>query len=216
MKYIRLRFISEQIKKDERVLDVGTDHGLLPIMLVQDGITNNIVASDLNKEPLNAAIENISNEKLSDIIKTELMNGIEDIEENQYDTIVIAGMGGTTISEIIKTKKHNGRFLIHSTTSLGDVRQTIQDIGFKITDEWVVFEGKVHNVIIEAKPGEMQLKEKEIFMGPSLVNKNDEQTMNYYHHLYDVFKRNAKLSGDDKLKINERGWLKEKIWNEKN
>ncbi len=214
MKYIRLKFIAEQIKKDERVLDVGTDHGLLPIILVKDGITNNIVASDLNKEPLNAAIENIESEGLTSVIKTELMNGIEGIDEDQYDTIIIAGMGGTTISEIIKAKKHNGRFIIHSTTNLIEVRETLQEIGFKITDEWVVFERKVHNVIIEAYPGEMNLNDKQKFMGPSLIGKDDKQALEYYKHLYNVFERNSELSGDGNLKIDERNWLKEKLWNE--
>ncbi len=214
MKYIRLKFIAEQIKKDERVLDVGTDHGLLPIILVKDGITSNIVASDLNQEPLNAAIENIENEGLTSVIETKLMNGIEGIEENQYDTIIIAGMGGTTISEIIRAKKHNGRFIIHSTTNLIEVRETLQEIGFKITNEWVVFEGKVHNVIIEACPGKMNLEDKQKFMGPSLINKTDDQAIKYYKHLYNVFERNSELSGDEKLKLNERKWLKEKLWNE--
>ncbi len=216
MKYIRLKFIAKQINKDERVLDVGTDHGLLPIILVKDGITKNVVASDLNKEPLNAAIENIENDGLTSVIKTELMNGIEGIDENQYDTIIIAGMGGITISEIIKSKKHNGRFIIHSTTNLIEVREALQDIGFEITNEWVVFEGKIHNVIIEAKQGKMILDDKLKFMGPMLITKNDEQTLNYYEHLYNVYERNSKLSGDEELKINERRWLKEKLWNEKN
>ncbi len=214
MKYKRLKFIAEQVNKDERVLDVGTDHGLLPIMLVTEGITNNVVASDVNKEPLNAAIENIKENDLTDVIETKIMNGIEGIEENQFDTIIIAGMGGITISEIIKAKEFDGRFLIHSTTNLEEVRKTIQEIGFEITNEWVVFEGKVHNVIIEAKKGEMKLDEKSIFMGPKLILKDDEQVINYYNHLFNVFERNSELSKNPELKINERNWLKEKLWNE--
>ncbi len=214
MKYKRLKFIAEQVDKDERVLDVGTDHGLLPIMLVKEGITNNVVASDVNKEPLNAAIENIKENDLTDVIETKIMNGIEGIEDNEFDTIIIAGMGGITISEIIKAKEFDGRFLIHSTTNLEEVRKTIQEIGFEITNEWVVFEGKVHNVIIEAKKGEMKLDDKSIFMGPKLILKNDEQVINYYEHLFNVFKRNSELSKNSELKINERNWLKEKLWNE--
>ncbi len=214
MKYIRLKFIAEQINKNEKVLDVGTDHGLLPIMLVQDNVTKDVVASDVNQEPLNAAIDNISKEGLESIIRTKLMDGIIDIEEDEFDVIVIAGMGGNTISEIIKQTKFNSRLLIHSTTSLDLVRKTIEEINFNITNEWVVFEGKVHNVIIEARPGKMNLSDKQLFMGPSLINKDNEQTINYYNHLFEVFERNSKLSGDEKLKINERNWLKEKLWNE--
>lgn len=215
MKYIRLKFIKDKINKDERVLDVGTDHGLLPIMLVEDGVTNNIVASDINQEPLNFAINNIKNNNMEDVIKTKLMDGIKGIDPNEYDTIIIAGMGGNTISKIISSNKFNGRFLIHSTTKLNDLRKKISDINFKITNEWLVYEGKVHNVIIEAIPGKQSLDEKEIFMGPILLGKDDEEVINYYKYLYNVFENNSKLSGDKNLKINERKWLKEKIWNEK-
>lgn len=214
MKYKRLMFIANQIEKDERVLDVGTDHALLPIFLVKEGITNNVVASDLNQEPLNAAKTNIEQEDLSDIIETRLMNGIDNMEDYEFDTIVIAGMGGITISEIIKSKDFNGRYIIHSTTNLEEVRQSIIDIGHIIKDEWVVFEGKVHNVIIETEQGNETLTEKDKFMGPKLIAKKDEQTLNYYDHLLNVFERNASLSKDENLKSKERNWLKEKLWNE--
>ncbi len=214
MKYKRLNFIANQIKPNERVLDVGTDHALLPIFLVKNGITKNVIASDINKDPLNAAIKNIEKEKLSNLIELKLMNGIEGIKKNQFDTIVIAGMGGHTISKIIKGNEFNGRFLIHSTTNIDDVRISLQNIGKKIINEWVIFEGKIHNIIIEAIDGKMNLSKKEIFMGPSLITKNDESIINYYNYLYNLFKKNSKLSNNKKFKIEERNWLKEKLWNE--
>ncbi len=216
MKYKRLKYISSLINKDERVLDVGTDHALLPIMLIKEGITTEVIASDINKEPLSAAINNIDREGYSDVIKTKLLDGIKGIGPNDYDVIVIAGMGGNTISEIIKQENFNGRYIIHSTTSIELVRETIMSIGHKIVNESVIYEGKVHNVIIETQPGNCVISEKELFMGPSLINKVDESIINYYEHLLSVFERNAELSNDDNLKINERNWLKEKIWNEKN
>lgn len=214
MKYKRLKFIMKLINENDRVLDVGTDHALLPIMLVNENITRSVVAADLNPEPLNAAINNIKENNLEEIINTKLMNGIEGIEENEFDTIVIAGMGGITISEIIKAKKFNGKFILHATTNLEQLRHTINEIGYLIEDEFVVFEGKVHNVIIVAKPGNEDLNERDIFMGPKLITKNDESVINYYNHLFNVFERNSKLSKDDSLRKEERKWLKEKLWNE--
>ncbi len=214
MKYKRLKFIMKLINENDRVLDVGTDHALLPIMLVNENITRSVVAADLNPEPLNAAINNIKENNLEEIINTKLMNGIEGIEENEFDTIVIAGMGGITISEIIKAKKFNGKFILHATTNLEQLRHTINEIGYLIEDEFVVFEGKVHNVIIVAKPGNEDLNERDIFMGPKLITKNDEPVINYYNHLFNVFERNSKLSKDDSLRKEERKWLKEKLWNE--
>lgn len=214
MKYKRLKFLANQINKGESVLDVGTDHGLLPIFLVQEDVTDKVVASDVNEEPLKAAEFNLKENSLEDKIELRLMNGIIDIKEDEFNTIVIAGMGGITISEIIKSKSFNGRYLIHSTTNLEEVRKSLEDISYEITNEWVVYEGKVHNVIIEAKPGIYKMDEKELFMGPKLISNDHEEVTNYYNHLYNVFERNAQLSKNDKLKINERNWLKEKLWNE--
>ncbi len=214
MKYKRLKFIASLVKDQERVLDVGTDHALLPIKLIEDGVTSTVTASDVNEEPLKIAKENIINSNLQDKIQVKLMNGIEDIGEDDFDCIIIAGMGGNTISEIIKQKNFNGRYIIHSTTNLEELRKTIYEIGHSIKEEYVVFEGKIHNVIIETIKQKGEINEKEIFMGPSLIKKDDESIMNYYKFLLDIFEQNVILSKNENLKINERKWIKEKIWNE--
>ena len=135
MKYKRLNLIVNQIKKNERVLDIGTDHGLVPIFLLKKNITNNIMASDLNEEPLNAAKLNLEKEGYLDSVELKLMNGIEHIDPNDFDTIIIAGMGGQTISKIIESKEFKGRYLIHATTNIPQVRNVLQNIDMKITNE---------------------------------------------------------------------------------
>ncbi|NQX83389.1 MAG: SAM-dependent methyltransferase [Mycoplasmataceae bacterium] len=215
MKYKRLNFIANQVRKDEKVLDIGTDHAIVPILLLENGITKNILASDINTEPLTFAKDNLKSKKMDDKVKLLLMDGIKDIEPNEYDVIIIAGMGGQTISNILKQKKFNGRYILHPTTDIVTVRKTIQKLKMKITNEWVICEGKVYNVIIEAKKGNESLTEKELFLGPILMK--EKNTNKYYQYLLDIFERNVKLSRDSNLKLKERKWLKEKLeWSEKN
>lgn len=214
MKNKRLNLIAKQIKNNEKVLDVGTDHGLLPIILLESGITKNITASDLNKEPLNQAKKNLDNKKMIDKVKLLIMDGIKDIKPNDYDVIVIAGMGGNTISKIIKQKKFEGRYLIHSTNNIETIRKTIMEINMKITNEWIIKEGKVYNIIIEAVKGPFDMNSKEIFMGPFLMKNKDSNE--YYEYLFNSFEKNAQLSKKTELRKQEREWLKEQIWNEIN
>lgn len=216
MKYKRLKLIASLIKKDERVLDVGTDHAILPILLLKDNVTNNITASDLNKEPLEAAKRNLESEGLLNKVELKLMDGIKGIHSNDFDTIVIAGMGGITISNIINEKNISSRLLIHSTTDNHIVRKALMDNGMKIDNEWIVLEGKVYNIVIEASRGKVKLSKKELFMGPKLLEKVDPETMSYFEHLLNIFERNSELSKNKELRKQEREWIKEKLWNEKN
>jgi len=62
----RLEVISSLIKKDEKILDVGTDHGLVPIFLLKNKITDKITASDINEGPLNSARKNLSKNNFLD------------------------------------------------------------------------------------------------------------------------------------------------------
>lgn len=209
----RLELISKQINKNEKVVDVGTDHALLPIILLKNNITSNIVASDINEQPLNAARENLNREGLLDKVEIIKSNGVEDIDISNVDVIVIAGMGATTINNILNQKDFNGRYIIHSTTHIDDVRKHIQDIGHTITNEWVDQEGKIYNIVIETKPGKSNLTEKELFLGPILMNKRQEAE-SYYAFLLRTLTKNVEDSGIEDLKEKERTWLKEQLWNE--
>lgn len=209
----RLELIAKQIKKDERVLDVGTDHALLPIFLIKNNITNKVSASDINDKPLEFALNNIKNEGLEGKIPLILTDGLDNINVDDFDVIVIAGMGATTIGEIITKREFAGRYLIHSTTHIPDVRRYIQEIGHTITNEWVDQEGRIYNILIETKPGKMKLTDKEFYLGPCLLGKKDE-TKSYYQFLLDTLDKNVKDSGIKDLKKQEREWLKEQLWNE--
>ncbi len=216
-KYKRLNKIASLIKKDERVLDVGTDHCYIPIFLLNNKITNSITASDINPKPLNIGEENLKNAGYSSKdVELILTNGLNDIDVEYFDTIIIAGMGGQTISNIIDKVKFNGRYIIHSTTSISLVRKTIQNIGMNIIKEHLIIEGKIYNILIEAIHGKMNLSEKELFMGPSLMKQNSDEVNEYYNFLLNTFEKNAIKSKINNLNLKERNWLKEKIWSEKN
>jgi len=209
----RLEVISSLIKKDEKILDVGTDHGLVPIFLLKNKITDKITASDINEGPLDSARKNLNKNNFLDKVELILTDGFNNLNPNDYDVIILAGMGGQTICKIIKSKKFNGRFIIHTTTSLGMVRKCISDNKMIIINEIIIKDNKIFNIIMETSVGNQKLSEKELFLGPILLKQKAKETNEYYNYLFKTFENNAKKSNDPNLYKKERDWLKEILWN---
>ena len=84
------------------VVDVGTDHAYIPIWLVKNGVCPGAVAMDINQGPILRAEENIRKFGLETKIRTKLSDGLAALEPNEADTVVIAGMGGILINQILE------------------------------------------------------------------------------------------------------------------
>jgi len=216
MAYKRLELIASLINKNEKVLDVGTDHGLVPFFLLSNKITNNIDASDIAEKPLEFAKKNLQKKGYLNDVNLILSDGLKEIDINKYDVIIIAGMGGKTISSIISQKNFNGRYIIHSTTSIDQLRKTIEKNRITIINEIIIKEGKIFNIIIETKPGETLLTDMDIFMGPSLLKKNYSYTNEYYSFLLNRIVKNSDKSNNKNFMKKERVWLEETLWKNKN
>lgn len=98
----RLNWILNIMDKCDTIMDVGTDHGYISIELIKRKITNKVIASDINKDPLKKARINISLEGLADKIELRLGGGLTPIKDNEVNGILIAGMGGNLIRDILE------------------------------------------------------------------------------------------------------------------
>ncbi len=97
----RLYKISEFINKGARVADIGSDHAYLPTFLVQSGKTNFVIAGEVNDGPFQSALKQINEAGLSDYVDVRKGNGLAVLQHGEVDTIVIAGMGGSLIAQIL-------------------------------------------------------------------------------------------------------------------
>ena len=98
----RLEQLYQMISKQGRgVVDVGTDHCLIPIQLAQSGYPGKIIATDIAEGPLHAAKEAAEASGLADRIQFLLCDGLDLCPQDQIDCILIAGMGGDTICGIL-------------------------------------------------------------------------------------------------------------------
>lgn len=140
----RLKVISEYVSQGSVVADIGTDHGYLPIYLIQNKISSFVYACDINEFPLESAKKNIIEYGVSNQAETILTNGLENLEIEKLDEIIIAGMGGELIFQIIKNYKfsNNQRLILQPMTSADILRKQLILNGFNIIEEKSIIDYK--------------------------------------------------------------------------
>lgn len=98
----RLNSIVKHIEKTEVLADIGTDHGYIPIHLIESEICSKAIAVDINKDPLDKARLNAIIEGVDDRIEFRLADGIKGLKKEEANVVVIAGMGGNLIRDILE------------------------------------------------------------------------------------------------------------------
>lgn len=142
----RLDVILSLLPRGCRLADIGCDHAYIPISALQSGNAAFAYASDVRKGPLNRAEKNVEAAGLSDKIALRLANGLDGAEEFQPDAIVIAGMGGELIAEIIdrapfvRTEKIT--LILQPMTCADELRKYLINNGFEIERERLAYEEK--------------------------------------------------------------------------
>ena len=98
----RLLRCAEMVSKNAKIADIGTDHAYIPIYLTLNNTVTHAIASDVKSGPLQNAVKNIEKYGLQNNIEARISDGTNEINENEADEIIIAGMGGNVISNILE------------------------------------------------------------------------------------------------------------------
>lgn len=179
--YGRLLAMADMVEPGESIADIGTDHGLLPIFLLENKISPKAVLIDINEGPLARAKDNfdlylpavaeaLPESRLEASGKAgagtepcaeaeaefRIGNGLAPLEKGEVDTVIIAGMGGELIGEILaadpeKTKSFK-KFILQPRTKMVDLRRFLHNYAFEIREERLVKEGKFICEIIVVLP----------------------------------------------------------------
>ena len=135
----RLQFIAEHIDKCRCIIDVGTDHGYIPIYCVKHNLCDSAIASDINRDPVKKAEMNAALEGVKERIQVRLGGGLEVIEKGEAEGVVIAGMGGNLIRDILENdieKTESFKFLILQPAQNPEVlREYLYNNGYEIIEE---------------------------------------------------------------------------------
>lgn len=149
-----------------RLCDVGTDHGYIPIALVQEGIIPSALAMDVNEGPLERAKEHIREFHLESCIHTRLSDGVQALHPGEADSVLIAGMGGALTVRILSAGKEVLRsvkeLILQPQSELDKVRRYLSENGYQIIQEDMVREDGKYYSVMKAVAGEMH-EEREIY-----------------------------------------------------
>ena len=180
----RMSALASLVTEGSRLADIGTDHGYIPIALVQKGRIPSALAMDVGKGPLSRAREHIHSQGLDTYIKTRLSDGLTELREGEADTVLIAGMGGMLMKRILEGGGHClssvGELILQPQSEIHLVRKFLAEHGYQITDEDIVLEDGKYYPILRAVPGEKEnLKAEELFYGPRLLEKENPVLREY-------------------------------------
>lgn len=174
----RLLDIINLIDKNKKVIDIGTDHGLVPLYLAKNGISKEILATDISEKSLYKLRSALTSE-LETKISTKVTDGFKGIAEDENQVAVIAGMGANTIIDIIDQSldfAHNLDYMIlASNINTEKLRVYLIDNGFEIINDFLTYDNGKYYDIIKAKFGNgKNLSIGEIYYGKdNIVDKSD-------------------------------------------
>lgn len=204
----RLKSVVNLVDKNSIPVDVGTDHCYVPIALIESGKCKEAIATELNSGPYKIAEQNIKAKGLSNNIDLRLGFGLDPIKPGEVDTIIISGMGGNTIVEILKgapkvvEKAHS--FVFQPMTAEDELRRFLVKSNFKITEEQIVKEGHKFYQVIKSTHGFMQV-EQDVFyeIGFVLPYKKDPVYKSFLLtkiHKYSIILNNLKRASSSNVK----------------
>jgi tRNA (adenine22-N1)-methyltransferase len=151
----RLSRIASYVPGELVVADIGTDHALLPIYLVLQEIASHVIACDISSGPLESARANIYLYKLTEKIEIRQGDGLEPLNRGEADVIIISGMGGAKIRDILETSPdvldEVVRIILQPQRGAGIVRRWLFAHNWEVIDEDLVLENDNYYEIIIAE-----------------------------------------------------------------
>jgi len=176
----RLLKIASLVTEGKRVADIGTDHGYIPVYLLNQGKVPYAILADVNKGPLENARGEVRHNKLLDKVDLRLGSGIEVLEKGEVDEVIIAGMGGILISELLEAKlevAHSvDKLILQPMQAQNELRKYLLNNGFEILDEVLVKEDfRIYEIIIAKYTGKNTVVSDDIYyeVGIKLIENKD-------------------------------------------
>ena len=206
----RLAAAASYVRKGSVTADVGTDHCYLPIYLIKEGISSKVIATDINKGPLQKAKESVERCGVQDSIVLRLADGLNGIEADEPSDILICGMGGELIRDIIDaceyTRQSGVNLILQPMTKSGVLRKFLAENGFNIIDETLVSDDKIYEIILCSFDGiKRSFSAVEYELGAINIAKKEEPYVSFLRRHLDVAhcrmegKKTANLNVDEDI-----------------
>ena len=150
----RLEMIASHVRKGDIVAAIGTDHGKLPLWLYEKGISPEVILTDISEPSLRKAEETAGAAQFGRTVSFRAGDGLVPLRSAEADTVVIAGMGGKLIREILAADPEHtasfSRLILQPRTASGPLRKWLLENGYRIVFEDIAREGRFLPEIITA------------------------------------------------------------------
>lgn len=176
------------VSPGDRVADIGCDHGYLSIYLLQKGIASSVIASDINKGPLESARCNAKKYGIAENISFYLSAGVEKLPRD-FDTLICAGMGADTMISILDAapwlKSAQYRLILQCQSKTPMLRKYLSAQGWRITEESVLRDGRFLYTVMEVRwePAYPKLTPAQWYFPPAMLENPGKETAEYYHRV---------------------------------
>lgn len=150
----RMQVIADHVEPGETVADIGTDHGQIPVWLFACGISPRAILSDISAGSIRKAEETAAAYQFGEGMSFRTGDGLQVLRPGEADTVIIAGMGGKLIRQIMDAdREHTAsfrKFILQPRKGQGPLRKWLLENGYRILCEDVVREGRFLPEIITA------------------------------------------------------------------
>ena len=196
----RIEAIYSFIDLKDRVVDVGCDQAKLGILLAKRNQKS--IASDISPKVIERASLDIRKLGLDSLIDLRVSNGLQNIKENEADTLVLSGMGTHTILEILNNTKLKFNKIITISNNYHDIlRNKMNELNYKVDKELIIKENNKYYNLILFTEGTKEYSQKELLLGLNQVD--NVLYKEYLNHLLKKYKIIKESSKDKNIKIDE-------------
>ena len=209
---IRLMSVIEMIPPGaKRVIDVGSDHGKLAVWCLLNNKAQKAVCTDIHKDPAMRTQRALADHLLSERSEVYCTDGLKGVELHKGDVVVMAGLGGNNIIDIMKAAfeltdddvMHEVTFVLQAQKSIERLRKYLASTGLEIEDEEVCIDRDIFYQMMRCSYSgrSYTLSLREIYYGPKLLAKarqGEEIVKAFHKHLDDIYKIRAR--GDREIR----------------
>lgn len=185
----RLDAILARLKPCRVLVDVCTDHALLPLAAVDRGLADRAIAIDLNAGPLAVAQTNRLAAGLVEAVALRQGDGLAPLEMGEGEALVIAGVGAQLAVRLLEAHPAKlagmSQLIVQPNQEQERVRAWARQFGWHLSDETVVGEGGRHFPVLAFRPGRGPdpayshpafRPDELLLVGPGLLNRPDADT----------------------------------------
>lgn len=176
----RLLKIASLVTKDSKLADIGTDHGYIPLYLLENNKIDFAILADVNKGPLENAKKEAKRLNLIEKVDLRLGSGIEVLQKDEVDEIIIAGMGGMLIASLLEAKlevvQSAKKLILQPMQAQDELRKYLLNNGYEIFNEVLVREDfRIYEIIECRYIGKNTKVDDEIYyeIGQRLIENKD-------------------------------------------